>query len=167
MTLTFADDPTATDETAAELNSHCVLIHSDPRHDRIVLPPAHTHGLPNLIRLKKVWVLFSTLAGGPDNGTGLNCTHLIYFYLSKTNWLRSQARVAATKNGPPRSAATPIDQTLSITATIAWEKNKTKPKQLKCVCLTVSSEWIHFKHTRVLMPSERITCSMICFPNCS
>lgn len=54
-------------------------------------PHTHTNTQPILIwffpkawsQWSIVWVLFSTVTGGWDNGAQLNCAQLIYFYLRK------------------------------------------------------------------------------------
>lgn len=71
-----------------------------------------------------MWVLFSTVTGGWDNGAQLNCTQLIYFYLGKQiGCAASEAglNLETLQKGPQREAArkeTAIYQTLSITSTV-------------------------------------------------
>ena len=45
-----------------------------------------------------VWVLFSMVTGGWDNGAQLNCAQLIYFLSVKTNWLHSQGWWSESQN---------------------------------------------------------------------
>lgn len=72
----------------------------------------HTHeAYPNLIHSKKaqprwsiVWVLFSTVTAGWDNGEQLNCTQLIYFYLRKQIGCSAEGGRSESPNPTERSA---------------------------------------------------------------
>lgn len=59
-------------------------------------------------RRSTVWVLFSTVTGGWDNGAQLNCARLIYFYLRKqigcTSW-EGGLNLETSQKGPQRKAA--------------------------------------------------------------
>ncbi len=71
-----------------------------------------------------MWVLFSTVAGGWDNGAQLNCAQLIYFYLRKQIGCTvgdGGLSLKTPEKGPPRETAreeTSFYQTLSITTAI-------------------------------------------------
>lgn len=71
-----------------------------------------------------MWVLFSTVTGGWDNGAQLNCAQLIYFYLRKQIGCTVRDRGLSLKTpqkGPQRETTreeTSFYQTLSITTAI-------------------------------------------------
>lgn len=71
-----------------------------------------------------MWVLFSMVTGGWDNGAQLNCAQLIYFYLRKQIGCAAREgglSLTTPQKGPLRETTreeTSFYQTLSITTAI-------------------------------------------------